>query len=158
MAGVSAQEGEVTGADGGLAWAVHELAVGVAGLDAVIARRLGLNHTDYLALKHLLAAEPALTPAQLARRLGLATGSTTTVVDRLEGSGHLQRRRHPRDRRKVELVPTAHAVASVEAALAPVAASITDLERGLSADEARVVRQVLHELTGIHDAHGTTAL
>ncbi|RJK95387.1 MarR family winged helix-turn-helix transcriptional regulator [Vallicoccus soli] len=66
----------------------------------------GLHRTDLDALVHVMDAERAgepLSPGQLARRLGLSAPATTALVDRLERSGHLRRRRHPEDRRRVVL-------------------------------------------------------
>lgn len=65
-----------------------------------------LHHTDTEALGLVLVAQEAgrpMTAGALAAELGLTTGATTAVVDRLERAGHLSRVRHERDRRKVLL-------------------------------------------------------
>lgn len=46
-----------------------------------------------------------LRPADLSRRLHLSTASVTSLLDRLEHNGHVQRVRHPTDRRGVTVVP-----------------------------------------------------
>lgn len=66
----------------------------------------GLHPTDWMALLHVMQAErdgQPLTPGALASLLGVSTGSTTAVVDRLEHRGHLRRERDPGDRRRVHL-------------------------------------------------------
>ncbi|AZM93037.1 MarR family transcriptional regulator [Streptomyces sp. W1SF4] len=64
----------------------------------------GMHPTDVRALICLLdaarAAEPA-TPGLLGTRLGLNSAGTTSVVDRLERLGHVERVRDPADRRRV---------------------------------------------------------
>lgn len=68
--------------------------------------RHGLHGTDVDALVHVMVAEERgapLTPGSLGAELGLTSGAVTAVVDRLERSGHVVRRRDDRDRRRVHL-------------------------------------------------------
>jgi DNA-binding MarR family transcriptional regulator len=72
----------------------------------VFAGRHGLHRTDLDALVHVMDAERAgepLSPGQLAQRLGLSAPATTALVDRLERSGHVRRRRDEADRRRLVL-------------------------------------------------------
>jgi DNA-binding MarR family transcriptional regulator len=69
--------------------------------DREVARLLGVNETDLRCLEVLLRDEPEATPRLLADRLGLTTGSVTSMLDRLERIGYLTRTPHPSDRRKV---------------------------------------------------------
>lgn len=65
-----------------------------------------LHATDLRAIIELLDAERAgdvATPGWLGERLGLNSASVTALVDRLEGLGHVRRRRDPDDRRRVLL-------------------------------------------------------
>lgn len=59
-----------------------------------------INETDLRCLEILLQEVPEASPTLLAERLGLTTGSTTTLLDRLEKAGYLTRQAHPTDRRK----------------------------------------------------------
>ncbi|MET9315109.1 MarR family winged helix-turn-helix transcriptional regulator [Kribbella sp. NPDC003505] len=72
----------------------------------VFAQRHGVHGTDVEALVRILVAGERgrpLTAGQLAAELGLTTGSVTTLLDRLERAGHVQRERDPADRRRVIL-------------------------------------------------------
>lgn len=60
---------------------------------------LGLSGTDLRVLLFLFR-NTDVSPKDLADLLEHTTGSITALVDRLERSGHLQRRPHPTDRRK----------------------------------------------------------
>ncbi|MFE9746916.1 MarR family winged helix-turn-helix transcriptional regulator [Saccharothrix saharensis] len=65
-----------------------------------------MHRTDLNALAVIMDArwsgEP-MSPTRLAEALHLSASATTSVLDRLEASGHVERARHPHDRRKVEL-------------------------------------------------------
>lgn len=68
--------------------------------------RHGLHPTDLEALVHVMVAEDRgapLTPGGLGAELGLTSGATTSVVDRLERAGHVVRERDAADRRRVFL-------------------------------------------------------
>jgi len=74
----------------------------------------GLGITDTRFLVHLAASEgQATTPKQAGDVLELSTGAMTSLLDRLERHGHLERRPNPGDRRSilVHLTPSGAAVA-----------------------------------------------
>lgn len=85
-------------------------------LSRVAARRAGLSDSELVALEHL-AAEP-LGPAELARRLTISTAAATGVVDRLVQRGHVVRRPHDADRRRVAVSMTSSGYADLRARLA----------------------------------------
>ena len=64
------------------------------------AHRAGLGATDYQAL-NLLELRGPQSPGQLSAALGLTTGATTRLVDRLAEAGYVDRGADPSDRRKV---------------------------------------------------------
>ena len=66
--------------------------------DRELARLMGVNETDLRCLEILLGVDQ-IAPKQLAARLGLTTGSVTTMLDRLEKLGYLTRSPHPTDGR-----------------------------------------------------------
>ena len=75
-------------------------------LGQAFAGRHRLHPTDLHALLAVMRADAAgepLTPGALGTRLGLSTGATTALVDRLERAGHVRRSRESSDRRRVTL-------------------------------------------------------
>src|ERR687895_490001 len=72
---------------------------------AAMARRTGLGLSEMAALEHLQHAHGGLTPTELGRRLSLSSGAITALVDRLERTGHVERRANPADRRSSVVLP-----------------------------------------------------
>jgi MarR family transcriptional regulator, organic hydroperoxide resistance regulator len=71
-----------------------------------LARWLGVNTADAEAFGQILYSQDRgtpLSPSVLAHRLGLTTGATATVLNRLEAAGLVVRSREHRDRRVVTL-------------------------------------------------------
>jgi MarR family transcriptional regulator, organic hydroperoxide resistance regulator len=65
-----------------------------------VARKLGLNITESECLS-FVTIKGAASPTEIARYTGLTTGSTTTMLDRLEKTGFIKRLPNPKDRRGV---------------------------------------------------------
>ncbi|WP_017613938.1 MarR family winged helix-turn-helix transcriptional regulator [Nocardiopsis salina] len=82
----------------------QELAASLIRLLHSAAENSHLNPTDFQCLVLLRLGGP-LGPGEIAARLKLATGTVTSVVDRLERHGLVQRDRHPDDRRRVVVRP-----------------------------------------------------
>jgi len=118
-----------------------------------MARRLGLGLTDVQALDQLLATP--MGPGELGARLGLQPASATALVDRLEAAGHVERRRHPDDRRRQVVVPTEHATREAFAALRPLLTEMGAAAEDLSPAErraaARWLERVRHALLAYAD-------
>jgi DNA-binding MarR family transcriptional regulator len=110
-----------------LSWALREVQRAGADVDRELAHRLGLRLTDYAAMGHLFTAEAPMGPVELSARLGISTGSGTELVDRLERAGHIDRQRHPDDRRRVVLQPSAAAVARILEGLRPLFTQLDQL-------------------------------
>ena len=72
--------------------------------ESSLADELGVNPTDLQVMEHLIASGP-LGPTELARRVGVSAGATTTSVDRLVALGHVSREPHPNDRRGILVAP-----------------------------------------------------
>jgi len=89
--------------------AVQGYQAAVDDFDREVARLLGVNATDARCLEILIQEAAGVTPRELADRLGLATGSATTMLDRLEKVGYVTRSAHPSDRRKLLVHATATA-------------------------------------------------
>jgi len=128
-----------------LSWSLRELTRVSAEVDHALAQRLRLRALEYDALGHLMDEPGALGPVELSSRLGISTGSGTELVDRLERAGHVQRHRHPQDRRRLTLQPTDSAVGQVLDQLAPLFADLDLLAAELSEHEQALVTRYLRE-------------
>lgn len=110
---------------------------------------MGMGEKDVLALRYLLEADRAgtpLSPRDLARKLGISSASTTTLLDRLSRSGHVARRPHPTDRRALVIVATEEADCEVRSTLGAMHERMMRAARELSAAEAATVTAFLHAM------------
>ena len=121
------------------------------GFDDEVGRNLGLNPTDLRCLDWL--SETAMTAGELAEATGLSSAATTTLLDRLERKGFVERERDTVDRRKVRVAMTPSGRELVSALYGPLAhdggkglARFTDAELGKVLD-------FLREGTEIVDRH-----
>jgi DNA-binding MarR family transcriptional regulator len=108
----------------------------------LVAARVGINSTDLECLD-LLYLAGATTAGALARHTGLTTGATTAVIDRLERSGFVRRRRDAGDRRRVlvEVVPAS--AARIEPLYRPLAERIAELNGNYGDAQLAVVLDYL---------------
>jgi DNA-binding MarR family transcriptional regulator len=67
------------------------------------AEQAGLNQTDLMGLYFINRANGTATPKSLAEHLGLTSGATAILLNRLESRGFIVRTPHPTDRRGVLL-------------------------------------------------------
>ena len=119
---------------------------------AAMSRRLGLSESEMLAVAHL-AQHGRLSPSALGQLLDLSSGGVTALVQRLEGAGHLVRRRHPTDRRSVLVELSDELVERAERAFGPL---VDDLDRAsleLSEHERQVVRRFLDRAVALSEDH-----
>jgi DNA-binding MarR family transcriptional regulator len=77
-------------------------------LDHYAAQRFGLNRTDLRALD-LIGQAGTTSPTALAFALGMSTGATSAVLDRLEAAGYARREPDPDHRRRTLVQMTAAA-------------------------------------------------
>ncbi|MFC9606645.1 MarR family winged helix-turn-helix transcriptional regulator [Streptomyces niveus] len=112
----------------------------------------GMHPTDVRALICLLDAERSGTPAtpgRLGARLGLNSAGTTSVIDRLERLGHIERVRDTHDRRRVLLRVDDRAVALGRAHFGPMIDRTVAMLRTFEERDVAVVRRFL---LGVHEA------
>lgn len=157
------QEGESRGQEGtpsgdDLGERLRRLAWAQFGLNLALARALGLGPNDVWALERLRVEGP-LGPVELGHRLGgMRSASATALVDRLEAAGHVERRRHPSDRRRLVVVPTEQAEEAGEEAFAPLAAGLEEAAAHLSPEErvavARYLDRVTEAIGAFVESHG----
>jgi DNA-binding MarR family transcriptional regulator len=113
---------------------------------------LTVNPTDLEAMEHLLASGP-LGPSELARRLHISTASTTTVVDRLVGLGHVTREPHPTDRRGILVVPTPSSRERAMAVLMPMILDVDAVLDGFTPEEQETIRTYLSRVVDVYRTH-----
>src|SRR5215469_14966939 len=77
-------------------------------LDQYAMHRFGINRTDLRALD-LIGQAGVIWPTALAAALGMSTGATSTVLDRLEAAGYARRTPDPNHRRRTLVEMTAAA-------------------------------------------------
>lgn len=125
-----------------------------------IAASLGLYNNDFLSVDILHEKGP-ITAGELSKLTGLATGSVTSLIDRLEKNGFVRRQNDPNDRRKVIIVPlyeqkeeVSNAYHSLHAAMIKLASSYTEEELELITQFLGKASTVLEEQ--IHDLSPTT--
>ncbi len=106
-----------------------------------IAHRMELSHNEVDAMEHVM--EQPMGPAQLSRRLGITTASSTVLVDRLEHAGHVTRHDDPNDRRRKVVAPTAQGAQAVFAEIGPLVAGIASAEQGMTASQKKTVAEYL---------------
>jgi DNA-binding MarR family transcriptional regulator len=120
---------------------------------AAMARRTGLGLSEMAALEHLQHSHEGLTPTELGRRLSLSSGAITALVDRLERTGHVERRPNPADRRSSVVLPVPEGLEEAGRHLLPVAADLLEVTAELT-DEARAgVGKYLEVATEIFRRH-----
>jgi DNA-binding MarR family transcriptional regulator len=121
--------------------AVRALVTEAVAVRRTLSRRSGLSETELDALEHLV--ESPSTPSELARLLDISTAASTGVVDRLERRGHVERRKHPSDRRRLEVHVTDGGRAELLRHLSPMLAALAELDRRMSRDERDAVIRFL---------------
>lgn len=78
--------------------AFNEVQMQNAAILKIVAADLGIGTTDIQALA-FVNSRGTVTPKQLSEHLELSTGATTSLIDRMDGAGYVQRVPHPTDRR-----------------------------------------------------------
>ena len=120
------------------------------------AHQQGLHFTDLQALIAVMHAsrrgEP-LTPGRLGEALGLSSGATTAVIDRLEKAGHLTRTRESADRRVVHLRYGEPGMALASAFFRPLGARSQVVMDEFSPGELETVRRFLDGMLGAITEH-----
>lgn len=129
---------------------MRALSTAVEALDQLAAGHFGLNRTDQRSLD-VISQAGALSPAELARAVGLSTSAVTTVVDRLERAGYLTRAPSAQDRRRTVLRATARTDELGAALFGPITAAIVDHAQRYRDEELDAIADFLaHHRRTIH--------
>jgi len=86
--------------------------------EGTVSVALSVNRRDFDAMQHLIQ-NGALSPTEIAHRLGVTTAAATVIVDRLTAVGHVTRQPHPTDRRGVLVVPNPESVTQAMGRIMP---------------------------------------
>ena len=126
---------------------IRELSNEVTQAHRWIAEGAGLNGTDLMALHFVRSGEGQVTPKSLAAYLGLTSGATAILLNRLDARGLIVRSPHPTDRRAVllSLGPEAESAdfMNVREYLRSMNAEVIE---ALGPEETRIVRTFMTDL------------
>lgn len=123
-------------------------------LNQHLAAWMRLPGADANALGQIIWAaetDAPLSPAQLSRQIGMTTGATTILLNRLEAAGHLHRTRESTDRRRVTLRPTPDARDRARRFLGLAGAEIANVLHTTPPAELRTVARFLARMTAAAD-------
>ena len=107
--------------------------------------RVGLDMKAFAALATLVSDGPS-SQQRLSRRIRMDPATMVDVIDSLERSGHIVRKRNPADRREYALQTTAKGRALLARAQKGVLAAEADTLRGLSPGEVKQLLALLGRL------------
>ena len=116
---------------------------------------------DLQALRFLLKAQAEsrlVSGRELGDHLGITSASITALLDRLTKSGHVQRVRDPANRRSNMITATPGADEEVRQTLGAMHGRMIAAARGLSADDAEIVRSFFASMTDLVDRIDETEL
>lgn len=105
-----------------------------------VAGRLGIHVTDLKCLD-LVRGETRLTPGRLAELTGLTTAAVTSILDRLEQAGFVQRERDPSDRRKILVRPLPGRAEEVARLFTPLDRALSDLFEQYTTEELALLNE-----------------
>ena len=114
-------------------------------MHTAIAAQVGLSPTDEKTLDILLRLGP-LTAGQIAEHTGLATASVTTLIDRLETKGFVERVRDTKDRRRVIVHAKPERLADFGPYFESFLKQLTELLEGYSDEHLVVVTDFLNRV------------
>jgi len=129
---------------------LRDWTVGFTELNQHLATWMRLPSTDANALGQIIWADEAnapLSPAQLSRQIGMTSGATTVLLNRLETAGHIRRSREHADRRRVTLRPVPAARERAAEFLALAGTEIAATLRAADPDELATVISFLTRIT-----------
>nr|WP_256872390.1 MarR family transcriptional regulator [Paenibacillus sp. 79R4] len=113
-----------------------------------VAAVLGLYNNDFLSVDILHEKGP-ITAGELSRLTGLTTGSVTSLIDRLEKNGFVQRQPDPHDRRKVIIVPLYEDKEEVRKTYLLLHAAMVKLASSYSDEELELITQFLNKASTV---------
>ncbi|WP_189009550.1 MarR family winged helix-turn-helix transcriptional regulator [Paenibacillus marchantiophytorum] len=113
-----------------------------------VATSLGLYNNDFISVD-ILGEKGPITAGELSKLTGLATGSVTALIDRLEKIGYVRRQHDPQDRRKVIIVPEYESIEAFNATYSPLHQAMLKLASSYTAEELDLITQFLSKASTI---------
>jgi DNA-binding MarR family transcriptional regulator len=120
--------------------------------ERALGNELSVNPTDLSAMQHLIVAG-ALSPTALADLLDLSSAAVTTVIDRLEGLGHVRRTPNPDDRRGTLVVPEPASVGRAMGRIIPMVTEVDQAIREFDDQEQAIITRYLERVVGAYRGH-----
>jgi len=111
---------------------IRALGSAMDAFERAASQALGINRSDLQALNAL--EHGPLSHGHLADRLGLTSGTVTTLVDRLVDAGYAERQPDPTDRRRSEVALTPTTYQAFASVYRPCAEAVTHALRDLDDD------------------------
>ena len=142
--------------DYGLVAACRRLHTAIDQLDETAARAIDVSRNDLRCI-NLLEAGPK-APSDLAQALGLTRGSVTTLLDRLEARGFVERIAHPTDRRALLVKLQPKVFKDMAGIYRPFGTSLVELANGYGEVVATVLAQQLDEIAQRCEQASTAAI
>jgi DNA-binding MarR family transcriptional regulator len=126
--------------------------IAVDKMDDACFRLLGINGTDGRCLD-IIDLSGGISAGELARAVDLSPAAVTSVIDRLEKMGLVERARDPDDRRRVIVRATEEVDRLAEVAYMPMGAEGAELLADLSEHELEAVVRFLRVGTDLNERH-----
>ena len=134
-----------------LALAIRQVTLAVQRYRLRAARALfDVGASEMMALSQLFTAGTC-SPTELAAFLSMTTASVTSLLDRLQRAGHVVRRPHPSDRRRVLVELTPRARDTITAMFAFTSTATAHAARSMSPSELSVALRFLHTVSEAYD-------
>lgn len=130
----------------------REYQIAVDKMDDAFFRLIGVNGTDGRCLD-IIDLSGGISAGDLARAVDLSPAAVTSVIDRLEEMGFVERTRDAEDRRRVIVQPTDEVARYAEVAYMPMAGDGAKLVGELSDKELDAVVRFLRAGTELNERH-----
>ena len=124
----------------------QEMSMWITLMHEAMGAKLGISGTDLKCLS-LIRAHDDTKPSDIASWMGLTRGSVTTMLDRLERSGYVERRRHDADGRQVRLVLRPERHAEIGALYASLGQRMGALYGEYTPQQLQFIQQFMEALT-----------
>ncbi|TDL45976.1 MarR family winged helix-turn-helix transcriptional regulator [Microbacterium oleivorans] len=113
---------------------------------------MSMGENELLALRYLLRQpDHSARPAELVKYLGVTSASITTMLDRLEKTGRIERLANPADRRSIFVKATTHANEEVRETLGRMHGLMYDVAVGMSPEAQEHVVDFLRRMSDAVD-------